>query len=100
EDVALAREAHDIPDDEEIAGEVELLDDGELVRYLAAHGDRHRPVAAAYAFLDEHVEIRERGLSRRQRKIGELALQPFEAVRAALRDRDARRERARMLREQ
>src|SRR6188508_2083008 len=42
QDVALAAEAHDVPDDEEVAGELELLDQLELLLDLGlgARGER------------------------------------------------------------
>ena len=42
QDPLLAREARDVPDDQEVAGEVELLDHGELVLELRAYARRER----------------------------------------------------------
>jgi hypothetical protein len=47
EDAALAAEADDVPDDEKVAREVELRDDGELVLELATYPLGHRPPALA-----------------------------------------------------
>ena len=49
ENALLAAEADDVPDDEEIAGEIEPGDDGELVLELAAHPRRQRRRSAARA---------------------------------------------------
>ena len=57
EDAALAAEADDVPDDQEVAGEVELLDERELVRELAAHARGHGPIALARAGLDQLAQI-------------------------------------------
>ena len=49
EDVVLAAEVHDVPDDQEVAGELELLDEVELARDLRAGAVVIRPVAVARA---------------------------------------------------
>ena len=47
----LAAEAHDVPDDQEIAGQLELLDERQLALDLPARALVIRPVAQARAFL-------------------------------------------------
>ena len=49
EDVVLAAVVHDVPDDQEVAGELELLDEIELARNLRARAVVIRPVAIARA---------------------------------------------------
>ena len=51
EDVVLAAEVDDVPDDQEIAGEVELLDEIELARDLRARPIVIRTIAIARADL-------------------------------------------------
>jgi hypothetical protein len=46
QDAALAREADDVPDSEEVARVIELLDEIELLRDLALHVGRRRPAPA------------------------------------------------------
>ena len=58
EDVVLPAEIDDVPDDEEIAGELELLDQIELARDLRARAVVVRPVALARADLGDLAQER------------------------------------------
>ena len=51
EDVALPAEVDDVPDDQEVAGEIELLDEIQLARDLRACAIVIRPVPLARADL-------------------------------------------------
>ena len=51
QDVVLAAEAHDVPDDQEVAGQLELLDERQLALDLPAGALVIGPVAAARAFV-------------------------------------------------
>ena len=60
-------------DDEEVAGQVELLDDGQLVLDLAPHSGRERrSVALARAAPRELAQAAGLGLARRERILGEV----------------------------
>src|SRR5262249_36836232 len=61
EDAALASEADDVPDDQEVAGEVKLLDHRELVLELGADRRPDRPVPLARAGEGELAEMAHRG---------------------------------------
>src|SRR6266446_6944443 len=65
ENAAAAAKIDDLPDDEEVAGEVETLDDGELVIELRADARRDRAVAVAGARLRERTEMPDRRLTGR-----------------------------------
>src|SRR5439155_24861084 len=66
EDAALAREADDVPHDQEVAGQVELPDQRQLVLELLADAWRDRPVAVAGAGTGEGAEEADRRLARGQ----------------------------------
>ena len=55
EDVVLPAEVDDVPDDQEVAGELELLDEIELARDLRARAVVIRPVALARADLGDRA---------------------------------------------
>ena len=57
EDPPRARLADDVPDDQEVAGEVELLDETELPVELLTHARRHGAIPAAGAGGDELAEV-------------------------------------------
>ena len=65
QDVLLAAEVHDVPDDEEVAGELELLDEIQLAGHLRARPVVIRPVAIARADLGDLPQERDLGLARR-----------------------------------
>ena len=58
EDVVLPAEIHDVPDDEEVAGELELLDEIQLARDLRAGLVVVRPVALARADVGDAPQER------------------------------------------
>ena len=63
EDVLLPAEVDDVPDDQEVAGEIELLDEIELARHLRAGLVVIRPVAIARADLGDLAQERHLGLA-------------------------------------
>ena len=65
EDVLLPAEIDDVPDDQEVAGEIELLDEIELARDLGARAIVIRPVAFAGARLRDLAQERRHRLARR-----------------------------------
>ncbi len=67
QDVLLAAVIHDIPDDEEVAGELELLDEIELARDLRARLVVIRAVALARADVGDLAEKGHLGFARRHR---------------------------------
>ena len=70
EDVVLPAEIDDVPDDEEVAGEIELLDEIELARDLRAGAVVVRPVALARADVGDLPEERDLRLAGRHRVVG------------------------------
>ena len=58
EDVVLPAEIDDVPDDQEVAGELELLDEIELARDLRARAVVIRPVALARADVGDLAQER------------------------------------------
>jgi hypothetical protein len=83
----------DVPDDEEVLREPELLDDRELVLETADDVRPDRPVARRRPLEAELPEIRERRLPLRQREAREDRARPGERHVAALRQPDPVRER-------
>ena len=72
EDPLRAAEVDDVPDDQEVALELELLDEGQLALHLAPRALVIRPVAVARAQVRHRAQERGVGLARRQRVVGEL----------------------------
>src|SRR5262249_11365400 len=70
EDVVLAAEIDNVPDDEEIAGELELLDEVELARDLRARAIVIRTIAFARADVGDLPEERRLRLAGRHRIVG------------------------------
>ena len=64
ENVVLAAEIDDVPDDQEVAGEIELLDQIELALDLAARALVIRPIALARARLRDLPQKRRHRLAR------------------------------------
>ena len=83
EDPARAGLPHDVPDDQEVAGEVELLDEPELAGELLAHARRHGAVSPARAGLDELPEVGDLGPAVGDRVVGEAIAQILEREAAA-----------------
>ena len=67
----LAAEVDDVPDDQEVAGEIELLDQIELARDLRARAVVKRTIAIARADVGNLAEERHLRLPRRHRIVGE-----------------------------
>ncbi len=89
EHAGAAREAHDVPDDQEIAGEAELADDRELVRELPVVRRRARASPAfVRALLHEPREIFIGAHRRREGELRQRGLELCHAPRAALGDRE------------
>ena len=63
EDVLLPAEIDDVPDDQEVAGEIEPLDQIELAHHLRAGALVKRPVAVARADLGDLAQERRLGLA-------------------------------------
>ncbi len=63
EDVLLPAEIDDVPDDQEVAGELELLDQIELARHLRAGAIVKRTIAVARADLGDLAQERDLGLA-------------------------------------
>jgi hypothetical protein len=80
EDLVPAAILDQVPDDEEVAGQIEAPDDVELVGDLATGlvGELPRAVAPPRARLRERAEVADGRLPRRQRIVGELVAQIFE----------------------
>ena len=99
ENALLPAEIDDVPDDEEVAGQIEPFDQIELARDLRAGAIVIRPVAIARANLRQPAQERRLRLARRHRifrkaiaEIGERELEP-------LRQRFGPRERLRQIAE-
>ena len=89
EDVVLPAEIDDVPDDQEIAGEVQLLDEIELARNLRARPVVIRAVPLARADLDHLPQERRLRLAWRHRIVGkpvaEIGHRVLQAIRPARR---------------
>src|SRR5262249_40039267 len=88
------------PDDQEVAGEVELLDEVELLRELRLRLGRQRTEARARALPGDVAEVRDRRLARRERVVGELVTEVRQREVEPLRQRDAAAERRREIAEE
>ena len=67
---ALA-ELHHVPDDEEVAGQTQLFDHGQLALDLGLGTGGQRPEAAAGAVPGDVTQVGAGGLARGQRVVGE-----------------------------
>src|SRR5262249_61727304 len=83
EDPARPRLAHDVPDDQEVAREGELLDQRELAGELLAHARRDGTIAPACAGLDQLPEVGDLGLTVGYRVIREAITEVLEREPAA-----------------
>ncbi len=100
EDVLALAEVHDVPDDEEVAREVQLRDEVELPLDLRLRLARERPEARPRAFPRDVTEERRRRLARRQRVRGEAVAEVREREGKAPRELGALFEDARQIREE
>ena len=80
QDVVAAAVFDQVPDDQEVARQVEAADEVDLALDLSsrAPGQRSRAVARRRAFLAEGAEEADRRLARRQRVVGEAVAQVLE----------------------
>ena len=96
EDVLLPAEIDDVPDDEEIAGEIELLDEVQLARDLGARAIVIRPVPFAGARLRDLAQERRHRLARRHRvlrkAVAEIRHRVLEPIRQRARAGDGLRQ--------
>ncbi len=92
EDVVLPAEIDDVPDDEEVAGELELLDEIELARDLGARLVVVRPVAFARADVGDVAQERRLRFTGRHRVIrkavAEIGHRVLQAIGELARTRD------------
>ncbi len=84
EDALAQAEAHDVPDDQEVAGELELLDQVELLLDLRLGLGGQRPEAALGAVPGDVAQVGGRRLARRQRVLGEAVAEVGEGEVEAL----------------
>ena len=77
-DVVLAAEIDDVPDDQEIAGEPELRDQGQLLLQLPLHRGADRGVALLRAEERDRAQERIHVVPVRHRKCGKLVADVFE----------------------
>jgi hypothetical protein len=85
EDPLLAAEIDDVPDDEEVAGEIELLDQIELALELPRVPRLDRPVALARARERDLPQKRGHRLASRHGKVGKPIAEIRHRVRQAIR---------------
>ena len=100
EDVVVPAEIHDVPDDQEVAGEIETLDEIELARNLRAGAVVIRPIALAGAEIGQLAEKRDVRLARRHRIIGKAVPEIGHRVIEPLAERLGRRQRLGQIAEQ
>ncbi len=103
-DLILAAELHDVPYDQEVAGELQLLDDRELVLELAARAIVERAApdhpSFARAGICERAQVAVGRLAGRQRVVGETIAEIGERELASIGDLARHRERIRQILEQ
>jgi hypothetical protein len=75
EDAALAAEVHQVPDDQEVAGQIQPLDEIQLARDLRARAVVIRPVPIPRAHLRDLPEKRRHRFARRHGVLGEAVAQ-------------------------
>ena len=100
EDVVLPAEIDDVPDDEEVAGELELLDEIELARDLRARAVVIRPVALARADVGDLAQERALRFAGRHRVVGKAVAEIGHRVLQAIGELARARDRAGMIAEQ
>ena len=100
EDVLGAAEIDDVPDDEEVAGEVQLVDEIELAGDLRARPIVKRPVPLPRAHLGDLPEKRGLGLARRHRILGKPIAQIRHRVLQAIGELARARHRLRQIAEE
>src|SRR6185436_10574887 len=100
EDAVLQAEAHDVPDDQEVPGEIELLDHRELLLDLGLGLRRQRTKPGARAVPRDLAQERGGRFSGRQRVVGELVAQVREREIESLRQLASAVDRLRDVREE
>ena len=93
EDVVMAAEIDDVPDDEEVAGEIEALDEIELARNLRARAIVIRPIPLARTEIGELAQKRAVRLARRHGIVGKAIAEIGHRVIEPLAKRLGRRQR-------
>ena len=89
----MAAEIDDVPDDQEVAGEIETLDEIELARNLRAGAIVIRPIPLARAEIGQLAEKRDVRLARRHRIVGKAIAEIGHRVVEPLAERLGRRQR-------
>ena len=100
QDALLLAEAHQVPDDQEVAGQLELLDQRELLLDLRLGLGGQRAEAGAGAVPGEVAQVGVRRLVRRQRVVGEAVAEVLQGEVEALRELGGGLERLRQVGEQ
>ncbi len=100
EDVVLTAEVHDVPDDQEVAGELELLDEIELARNLGARPIVERSIAIARPDLGDPAEERALGFASRHRVLGKSVAEVGHRVLQPVSQLGGVRQRLRMIAEE
>ena len=100
EDVVLAAEVDEVPDDQEVAGQIELLDQIELARDLGPGAIVVRPVALARADVGDLAQERRLRLPRRHRIVGEAVAEIGHRVVEPIGQLARRRDRVRQIGEE
>ena len=100
EDVVVTAEIDDVPDDEEVAGQIEPLDEVELARNLRTGPVVVRTIALARAQIGQLAEKRRVRLARRHRIVGEAITEIGHRIFDPFGDRLGRCERRRPLAKQ
>ena len=85
-DVVFAAEIDDVPDDQKITGEAELLDERQLFIQLRRHGRADRGVALLRAEERDGAQKRIHRVALRHREIGKFVAEIFERKLEALRE--------------
>ena len=85
-DIIFAAEIDDVPDDQKITGEAELLDERQLFVQFRRHGRADRGVALLRAEERDRAEKRIHRVSVRHRVIGKIVAEIFEGELNALRE--------------
>ncbi len=87
-DAALFGEAHDIPDDKKVLGQIGLVDHVQLVGQLVGYGGSDRPVLGMGPGLAQLIEIDEGRIALRHGEDGEAIVGEAQVHRTALGDGD------------
>jgi hypothetical protein len=97
ENVVLAAELDDVPNNKEVTGQLKARDDAQLVFELTSHAGVRFAPALAGTRPGKGAEVAVGGLPRRQGIIGKAIAQVFKGEGAAVGDFARHRERARLI---